>query len=101
MITKWTSCKNTYAKAVYNQNLPTGASRCLSSACVEAATIYTNNIVKNYEIRLLKFLKYRLQIKKRCTIESKYVPFLKNLAKEIAIIAEKYCYQYICAGSPK
>lgn len=63
MMTKWTSFKNTYANAVYNPNLPTGASSCLSSACVEAATIYTNHIVENFEIRLLKFLKYRLQNK--------------------------------------
>ena len=57
----WDTFRSLYSNAIHSETLPTGASQPLTAACVELATIYTNNIVENFESRLLRYLKYRLQ----------------------------------------
>ncbi|ORE08371.1 hypothetical protein BCV72DRAFT_323955, partial [Rhizopus microsporus var. microsporus] len=46
---------------VMDKRLASGTSQCLSEACVQLATTYTNCIVENFEARLLKYLSYLIQ----------------------------------------
>ncbi|GAA5816932.1 hypothetical protein MFLAVUS_010467 [Mucor flavus] len=64
-------------------------SQCVTEACTELATSYTNNIVENFENHLLYFLRYKLQDL-----------FMFMPKKIIGEVAKKYCYQEICKGSP-
>ncbi|KAI9018615.1 hypothetical protein CLU79DRAFT_795567 [Phycomyces nitens] len=46
---------------LYTEKLLPGISQCLTEACTELATSYTNNIVENFKNHLLYFLRYKLQ----------------------------------------
>ena len=57
----WDACRAAFPNMVYKAELPPGASNCLSEACTELQTSYRNHIVENFEGRLIKYLRYRLQ----------------------------------------
>ncbi|KAI8990959.1 hypothetical protein BDF20DRAFT_812481, partial [Mycotypha africana] len=67
-----------------------GYSQCLTEACKELSTTYTNSIVELFEQRMLKYLYYTLQNL-----------FPSMVKRDIDEIATKYCYQAICKGEPK
>ncbi|KAL0078187.1 hypothetical protein F4703DRAFT_1960396 [Phycomyces blakesleeanus] len=90
ILTIWGTFRTLHSSASYAESLSKGASQLLTAACVELATIYRNKIVDNFESRLLRCIKYRLQN-----------TFLNMRSKVVAYIAEKYCYQFICGGSPE
>ncbi|KAI9483863.1 MAG: hypothetical protein EXX96DRAFT_477245, partial [Benjaminiella poitrasii] len=86
----WDEFRRQYPQALYQTRLVSGASQCLAEACTELSTSYTNAIVEHFEKKLIYYLKYRLQ-NMFVTIERKV----------INDIAEKYCYQLICQGTPE
>ena len=53
--------KRQHRSFLYTEKLLPGISQCVTEACKELATSYTNNIVENFENHLLYFLRYKLQ----------------------------------------
>lgn len=54
--------KANHPSFVRSKTLLPGVSQCITEACTEIATSYLNNIVENFEQRLLYYLKFKLQI---------------------------------------
>ena len=63
LVSTWDACRISFPNNVYKEKLQVGASNCLSEACTELATSYQNHIVENFESRMIKYLKYKLQHK--------------------------------------
>lgn len=61
LIQTWNEYCTSFPNIVYKEKLQAGASNCLAEACTELATSYTNNIVENFESRLIKYIKYKLK----------------------------------------
>ncbi|ORE01429.1 hypothetical protein BCV72DRAFT_321480 [Rhizopus microsporus var. microsporus] len=72
------------------KKLASRTSQCLSEACIQLATTYTNCIVENFEARLLKYLSYLIQY-----------TFVSMVPQDVNKMAYGYCYQSVCKGEPK
>jgi hypothetical protein len=57
----WDRFRSAHRAIVYDKIIGGGASQCIAEACTELATSYQNNIVENFEERLLKYLYCKLQ----------------------------------------
>ncbi|GAA5808627.1 hypothetical protein MFLAVUS_002019 [Mucor flavus] len=89
LLSSFDQFKRQHRSILYTEKLLPGISQCVTEACTELATSYTNNIVENFENHLLYFLRYKLQDL-----------FMFMPKKIIGEVAKKYCYQEICKGSP-
>ncbi|KAI7906952.1 uncharacterized protein BX663DRAFT_426863, partial [Cokeromyces recurvatus] len=89
LINIWNDFHNRYRHAKVNITLLPGASQCISEACTEIETLYNNMIVETFELKLLSFLRYKVQM------------LLPNVTKRSVIdsISREYCYQFICQGN--
>jgi hypothetical protein len=57
LLESWRSFSGRYPKICYNMEYPIpGYSHCLTAACVELGTIYTNMVAENFESRLTRYL---------------------------------------------
>ncbi|KAI9267254.1 hypothetical protein EDC94DRAFT_515544, partial [Helicostylum pulchrum] len=61
MLAIWDTFRSEHTNIVYDKTMEAGASQCLSEACTELATSYQNNVVENFEARLLNYIYYLLQ----------------------------------------
>ncbi|GAA5812184.1 hypothetical protein MFLAVUS_005634 [Mucor flavus] len=89
LLSSFDQFKRQHRSILYAEKLLPGISQCVTEACTELATSYTNNIDENFENHLLYFLRYKLQDL-----------FMFMPKKIIGEVAKKYCYQEICKGSP-
>ncbi|GAA5815083.1 hypothetical protein MFLAVUS_008589 [Mucor flavus] len=89
LLSSFDQFRRQHGSILYTEKILPGISQCVTEACTELATSYTNNIVENFENHLLYFLRYKLQDLFR------FMP-----KKIIGEVAKKYCYQEICKGSP-
>ncbi|GAA5807059.1 hypothetical protein MFLAVUS_000409 [Mucor flavus] len=89
LLSSFDQFKRQHRSILYTEKLLPGISQCVTEACTELATSYTNNIVENFENHLLYFLRYKLQDL-----------FMFMPKKIIGEVAKKYCYKKICKGSP-
>ncbi|KAI8640094.1 hypothetical protein BD408DRAFT_247326, partial [Parasitella parasitica] len=62
LITVWNDFRNRYRHASVNIKLLPGASQCISEACTEIEMLYNNMIVETFELKLLSFLHYKVQM---------------------------------------
>ncbi|KAI9260906.1 hypothetical protein EDC94DRAFT_673704, partial [Helicostylum pulchrum] len=90
MLSVWNSSKAQHRTTMYNAVLKPRSLQCLTEACTELATSCHNHIVENFEIRVIKFLTYKLQI----TFVNMDYATIKNIVND-------YCYQLIFKGNPK
>ncbi|CEG73157.1 hypothetical protein RMATCC62417_08590 [Rhizopus microsporus] len=90
LLENWNLFRQSHRSIIYTKNIASGASQCLSEACVQLATAYTNCIVENFEARLLKYLSYLIQN-----------TFVSMTYQDVKKIAYDYCYQSVCKGEPK
>ncbi|GAA5809410.1 hypothetical protein MFLAVUS_002818 [Mucor flavus] len=84
LLSSFDQLKRQHRSILYTEKLLPGISQCVTEACTELATSYTNNIVENFENHLLYFLRYKLQDL-----------FMFMPKKIIGEVAKKYCYQEI------
>ncbi|KAI7866515.1 hypothetical protein BDF14DRAFT_1694065, partial [Spinellus fusiger] len=84
----WENFSVRYPQVKYDGHTDPGYSRCLSAACVEMATAYTNMAVECFESRVKNYLFYSVKIL-----------FEEPKMKYIRRIVNEYCYQFICGGT--
>lgn len=57
LITAWDDLRSRHPNAQLQISLLPGASQCISEACTEIETLYNNNVVETFEMKLEKFLR--------------------------------------------
>ncbi|KAI7861232.1 hypothetical protein BDF14DRAFT_1910832 [Spinellus fusiger] len=62
LIVYWESFSVRYPQVIYDGHMDPGYSQCLSAACVEMATAYTNMVVECFESRVKNYLFYSVKI---------------------------------------
>lgn len=68
----WDSFRSRYNNITYCEKLTPGYSNCLTAACVELATVYTNAIVERFESKIKSYFTYRiLKLFEKANIYSK------------------------------
>ncbi|CEG82681.1 hypothetical protein RMATCC62417_16722 [Rhizopus microsporus] len=82
LLENWNLFRQSHRSVIYTKKLVSGASQCLSEACIQLAATYTNCIVESFEARLLKYLSYLIQN-----------TFVSMAYQGVKKIAYDYCYQ--------
>ncbi|KAI9275205.1 hypothetical protein EDC94DRAFT_667011, partial [Helicostylum pulchrum] len=79
IMTYWTSFKNRF-----------GYSNCMTAACNEMSTVFTNMIVENFESRLTNYFLWSIQ---------KESPEISR--KSAQLISNFFCYPFVCGMNPE
>ncbi|CEP17611.1 hypothetical protein [Parasitella parasitica] len=88
--TYWSYIRRQHPTIVYSVNLDSGNSHCVTEACVQVATTYSNAIVETFEKRVMSYLYYLIQ--NIC---------MSMKPDQVKLVVKEYCYQYVFRGEPK
>ncbi|KAI9470704.1 MAG: hypothetical protein EXX96DRAFT_490495, partial [Benjaminiella poitrasii] len=88
LLDRWDAFKQRHRSIIYVRDIASGTSQCLTEACVQLSTIYTNHTVENFEAKARKYVCYRIQ------------NIFKLMGRQKVQKVADYTYQQVCLGTP-